>query len=104
METLWYIVCTITVIDVVCIGYYFYNRGVDMDEKKCVSKERKAAEDKLAVSLKKYFQTYMSYRLYADGSVVFKDDWDDLPEDGSDDYMTYDVPFEIVEYIQLEAC
>ena len=26
METLWYVVCTITVIDVVCIGYYFYNK------------------------------------------------------------------------------
>jgi len=75
-----------------------------MKTEKCVSDEYKAASDKLAVNLKKYFQKYMSYRLYADGSVVFKDDWASMPEDGSDDFAVYDVPVEIVEYIQLEAC
>jgi len=67
-------------------------------------KEYKAACDKLAVNLKRYFQRYIQYRLYADGSVVAKEDWDDMPEDASDDFAVYDVPVEIVEYIELSNC
>jgi len=54
--------------------------------------------------LKRYFQRYIQYRLYADGSVVAKEDWDDMPEDASDDFAVYDVPVEIVEYIELSNC
>ena len=67
-------------------------------------KEYKAACDKLAVNLKRYFQRHIQYRLYADGSVVAKEDWDDMPEDASDDFAVYDVPVEIVEYIELSNC
>ena len=67
-------------------------------------KEYKAACDKLAVNFKRYFQRYIQYRLYADGSVVAKEDWDDMPEDASDDFAVYDVPVEIVEYIELSNC
>jgi len=40
------------------------------------------------------------YRVYADGTVVHQDDFHEIPEDAGDDYSTYVLPSELIQYIQ----
>lgn len=44
-----------------------------------------------------------TYRVYADGSVVHEDDFDELPEDGSDDFEVISVPVELIDHIREDG-
>jgi hypothetical protein len=45
-------------------------------------------------------QEVYTYRVWANGEVMFEDDFDAIPENYSDDYVDYQLPEVLLEHIE----
>ncbi len=42
----------------------------------------------------------IKYRIYSDGIIIHEDDFGSIPEDACDDYAEFDLPEDLVSFIE----